>query len=185
MTKRDKRRILKVILAAEIEALKEKHTFYLNLEEKIPIEETWRIMQLPKLIPETNGLLEGHSKVPSSELKIAIKTFEEYLSAIETMSDTEFTAFLMGMGFNGIDFPYWGRELLINWIERMKKKKKFYVDLQKKVSKAEKWRLEIPHPLRNIAPLFYSRNDVLPTVALDELIKIGEMYLDFLIDRKF
>jgi hypothetical protein len=56
--------------------------------------------------------VNGEPELPSTTIETAVKTMDEYIQALNEFSADQFEAFLMGVGANWLNLPYWGIQSL-------------------------------------------------------------------------
>jgi hypothetical protein len=60
------------------------------------------------LLESVDDLVHGDLELPSTTIKTAVETVNEYIKALNEFSEDQFEAFLMGVGVNWLNLPYWG-----------------------------------------------------------------------------
>jgi hypothetical protein len=90
------------------EVLEEGLKFWKDCEEKLSESERQPFALLSPLLEGFDDLVHGDLEMPSTTFKNAAETMNEYIKALNEFSEDQFAAFLMGVGVNWLNLPYWG-----------------------------------------------------------------------------
>ena len=86
--------------------------FYKKLEKDASESDKREMAQVSPLLERIDDLVNGEPELPSTTIETAVKTIDEYLKALNEFSEDQFAAFLMGVGANWLNLPYWGIQSL-------------------------------------------------------------------------
>jgi hypothetical protein len=64
------------------------------------------------LLEKIDGLVHGDLEYPPNTIETVVETMDEYIKALNDFSEDQFAAFLMGVGVNWLNLPYWGLKSL-------------------------------------------------------------------------
>ena len=105
--------------------------------------------------PLTNSVCElfplKHLK-PTKIIETALAAIDEYIMCLETFSEKEWKAFILGIGCQQIPFHYWGENHLNEYRQEILKTKRFYLELEENTRKdaAYKYKKENPFEFKDL-----------------------------------
>jgi hypothetical protein len=86
--------------------------FWKKLEEDASESDKREMAQNSPLLERIDDLVNGEPEMPSATIETALNTMDEYLKAMDKFSEDQFEAFIMGVGVNWLNLPYWGIQSL-------------------------------------------------------------------------
>ena len=108
--------------------------FYKKLEKDASESDKREMAQVSPLLERIDDLVNGEPELPSTTIETAVKTIDEYLKALNEFSEDQFAAFLMGVGANWLNLPYWGIQSLRFQCKKIEEWLIAYKDLESKDS---------------------------------------------------
>lgn len=78
------------------------------MEEDFSENDKREMAQNSPLLERIDDMVTGEPEMPSATIETALNTMDEYLKALDEFSEDQFKAFLMGVGVNWLNLPYWG-----------------------------------------------------------------------------
>jgi hypothetical protein len=157
--------------------------FYRELSNVMPDEEKWKIKRESPFHDTLRGTVGMGTFLPEDILETALQTMDEYLEAIDTFSDDQYAAFLLGVGLNWIPLRYWGLEELHKYRAEIQKASAFYEELLEKMSEDEHWK--VVRSVQWALPGLIPEGKLLPTELLDRARDLVESMIAVLADRPF
>ena len=79
---------------------------YLEVLKKL--EKSAPMFRRSPLLERVDDLVHGDPELLSTTFETAVETMDEYIKALNEFSEDQFAAFLMGVGANWLNLPYWG-----------------------------------------------------------------------------
>ena len=139
------------------EVLEEGLKFWKDYEKKLSESERQPFALLSPLLESFDDLVHGDLEMPSTFFKNAAETMNEYIKALNEFSEDQFAAFLMGVGVNWLNLPYWGIQGLKFQCEKIEESLTLYKNLESEVSGKGPQIFEKPNPNR-ILPIYNPSN---------------------------
>jgi hypothetical protein len=176
MTHKDPRTPLKRHLNMAKDKLQKAMAFYEKLEEGVPKDRHWTLKQASEMDHTVHNLVRHNPELPTAILAEAIHALDEYIVALDNMSEDQVSAFFLGLGLRCVDLPYWGRSRALRNLTAIGKTRTFYKRLEKAVPAEEKWKVEKEEqflPLSRLVP----RARKIPTELLEEYHELLEAQL--------
>ena len=106
--------------------------FYKKLENDASESDKREMAQVSPLLERIDELVNGEPELPSTTIETAVKTMDEYIQALNDFSEDQFEAFLMGVGANWLNLPYWGIPSLKFQCKKIEKWLIHFKDLESK-----------------------------------------------------
>ena len=102
--------------------------FYQLLTEEMPEEEQWKINKWWEPTGE-KFFVSGESAIPVEYLEEVKQLVALLKSAINIMSIDQLSALYLGLGFPGLNLPFWGIKQTIRNVNELRKSKEFHEEL--------------------------------------------------------
>jgi hypothetical protein len=169
-----------ILLLKQKENLESTLEYYNKLENSIPEKNHWRIMKTDDF-QKKQFWYPGSTTYPSRQAEIAMKTIDEYIEAIESFTEDQFAAFIMGLGINWIPIQYWGMENLSNYYYKIQQDIAYYEKLESELPKDQHWKIKELNPL-NAYSLTVSMSEE-PTKILHQISDLVKSMLSILSEK--
>jgi hypothetical protein len=166
------------------EGLKNSPEFYRQLLEDASEDDKLSMAQRSPLLEKIDGLVHGDIEYPPTTIETVVATMNEYIKALNEFSEDQFAAFLMGVGVNWLNLPYWGISNLEFQCEKIEEKLATYKKLESNASKDDLLAYEKRNPYRAL-PLYNASEMLLPSKILKNALSFFKSMLQVLSTRSF
>ena len=180
----DSREFIHSLFALHKARLEEALKFYNKLEDSVPLDDHWKVLQESPLHDDLRGLMPHQQDFPSRISSTAIQTMNEYLEAIDAFTDDQFAAFMMGICVNWIPVQYWGIEEVEKHCSEIQKARAYYDKLEAEIPKDELWKITWRNPLVAL-PGLEAAGEKMPSEILEMARQLNECLIQTLADRPF
>jgi hypothetical protein len=140
--------------------------------------------QVSPLLESVDDLVHGDLELPSTTIKTALETVNEYIKALNEFSEDQFEAFLMGVGANWLNLPYWGISGLKFQCKKIEEWMIEYKNLESKDSKQNRRTYEKRNPCR-VLPIYNHSKKLLHSEILGNALSFFNSMLQALSARSF
>lgn len=119
--------------------------FYLRTEKNLSKAERAKISNLYACMPNLSELLPNETDMtPSKILLLVLEAIEEYLRVLDSFTEDQFAAFVLGMGLWWIPLPFWGLQASRDQKAKVAKAMKEWQGMEEVFKDSEKGHLEKP-----------------------------------------
>jgi hypothetical protein len=122
--------------------------FRKKLEEDSSESDKREMAQVSPLLESVDDLVNGDPELPSTTIETAVETMNEYIKALNEFSEDQFAAFLMGVGADWLNLPYWGIKNLEFQCEKIEEYMALHKKLESRALKEEQPPDEKRNPYR-------------------------------------
>ena len=194
----DHKRVFLEILDNSKEILEGSFKFYRSLEENSADEDRYQfniptelydpcedLFSIPLLADDRTTtrkkLIEEEFRNSSEILRILLDTINEYHARISAFTESEFSAFLLGLGATWIPIKYSGIDEMRNYRTRIKRAQEFYRNLNRSLEAEGRQgdTPDFPNPFR-LHSRFYSGKEMKMTELLETMGRIADAFLETL-----
>ena len=158
--------------------------FRKKLEEDSSESDKREMAQVSPLLERIEDLVNGDLELPSNTIETAVETNNEYIKALNEFSEDQFEAFLMGVGANWLNLPYWGVPGLKFQCKKIEDWLIEHKDLESKDS-GQKRRTYEKRNLYNALPIYNHSRKLLHSEVLANALSFFKSMLQVLSTRSF
>jgi len=158
--------------------------FYKKLEKDASESDKREMAQVSPLLERIDDLVNGEPELPSTTIETAVKTIDEYLKALNEFSEDQFAAFLMGVGANWLNLPYWGIPGLKFQCKKIEEWLITWKDLESKASGERQRDYKKRNPFVAL-PIYDISEKILPSEILTNALPLFKSILQVLSIRSF
>jgi hypothetical protein len=166
------------------EVLEDAFGFWKQVEEHASESEKIDIASLSPLLESVDDLVYGDLELPSTTFENAAETMNEYIKALNEFSEDQFAAFLMGVGTNWLNLPYWGIRGLKFQCKKIEEWLITWKDLESKASGERQRDYEKRNPFVAL-PIYDISEKILPSEILTNALPFFKSMLQVLSIRSF
>jgi hypothetical protein len=166
------------------EELKNSPKFYKKLLEDASEDDKLAMAQRSPLLEKIDGLVHGDIEFPPTTIETVVETMNEYIKVLNEFSEDQFAAFLMGVGVNWLNLPYWGISNLEFQCEKIEERLAVYKKLESNASKDDLLAYEKRNPY-NALPLYNASEMLLDSEVLTKALTFFKSMLQVLSTRSF
>jgi hypothetical protein len=158
--------------------------FWKKLEEDSSESDKREMAQVSPLLERIEDLVNGDLELPSTTIETAVETMNEYIKALNEFSEDQFEAFLMGVGANWLNLPYWGVPGLKFQCKKIEDWLIEHKDLESKDSGQKRRTYEKRNPY-NALPIYNHSRKLLHSEILANALSFFKSMLQVLSNRSF
>ena len=168
------------------EVLEDYLKFWKDYEENLSESERQPFALLSPLLESVDDLVHGDLEMPSTFLENAAETMNEYIKALNEFSEDQFAAFLMGVGLNWLNLPYWGIPSLKFQCKKIEERLIACKGLESKASEKKQREYEQRNPFVAL-PIYTDvvEKKILPSEILSNALQFFKSMLQVLSTRSF
>ena len=155
-----------------------------KLEKDAPESDKREMAQVSPLLERIEDLVNGEPEMPSTTIETAVETMNEYIKALNVFSEDQLEAFLMGVGANWLNLPYWGVPGLKFQCKKIEDWLIKHKDLESKGSEQKRRTYEKRNPY-NALPFYNHSRKLLHSEILANALSFFESMLQVLSTRSF